>query len=94
MNIIGVVEYVSWNEDFINWGLCFWIVLGVVRGLSCLYYDCVFYIIYCDIECSNIFLDEYMEVYVGDFGFVKFVSFEKIYVIIMVVGIFWYLFLG
>lgn len=91
MNIIGVVEHASRNEDPINWGLRLRIALGVARGLSCLHYDCVPHIIHRDIECSNILLDEYMEAHVGDFGLAKFVSPEKTHVTTMAAGTFRYL---
>lgn len=66
-------------------------MLGVVRGLLYLYDYCDFKIIYCDVKVVNIFLDEEFEVVVGDFGFVKFMDYKDIYVIIVVWGIIGYI---
>lgn len=68
------VEYVKYGGKFLEWDMWLNIVVGSVWGLSYLYYDCIFYIIYRDIKISNILFDEDMEVCVLDFGFVKLIS--------------------
>lgn len=81
--IVGIIEELI----YIDWLICFNIVIGIVWGFVYLYDEINFCIIYRDIKVSNIFFDGYFEVKIFDFGFVKFCLDEWMYLIMVIVGI-------
>lgn len=76
-----------------GWLLCLCIVLEIVCGFVFLYYECVYFIIYCDMKFSNILFNENFKVVLIDFGMVCIMDIGFIYVSIIVVGILGYVFL-
>lgn len=87
-------EYLLKEECELDWDLWYKIVVGLVEGLEYLYYDCKLFIIYCDIKLNNILLDDYYEVYVGDFGLVKFFDLVDMKFMLGVVGLYGYIVFG
>lgn len=79
MVMLLYLSFVKYLEDldlkWLNWEVCFKIVVGVVEGLVYLYDGLLQKFVYYDIKFGNILFDvEIMYVYIVDFGFVKFME--------------------
>ncbi|KAL4024701.1 receptor-like protein kinase 2 [Cucumis melo var. makuwa] len=62
------------NNDALDWGLRYKILLGAAQGLAYLHHDCVPAIVHRDIKANNILVGLDFEPYIADFGLAKLVD--------------------